>query len=589
MATQILILLLIVAMFAAMILEVAHPATVAIITLLIFFLLGYISPNEILDAISNEGVITLALLFVITSVVERTGMIDRFLMRILDRSKSSKSALLRLLSSLLGVSAFFNNTPIVVMMVSSIQSWCKKHNVYASKFLLPISYATIFGGMFTLIGTSTNLIVHGWLLDKGLEGFSFFQLLPYTVLGAIFGIIYLLTIGYKLLPENDTAIDTRYDEDRRFLYEAVVHEGCPLIGKTVTSKEFQRLEGLYLIKIVRNGRTISPIRLEDVIKENDLLVFTGTLSSLSRLEATDNLSIKTGEDITVNTLQTGDTRLVEGVISHYSALVNYKIKNSNFRSKYDASIVAVHRMNERIEDNIGEIRLKPGDVLLILAGKDFEKNAHRNDDFYVLSDLPKERTMNDRESLIAVISFILMIVVVALGFLSMFEASLLVVGLYILLDFFDSNQVKQTIPFQVLLLIIASLGIGKIVETSGTSELIANSLIQLISEHFGTFGLLISVYLITNILTEIITNTAAAVIVLPIAIEVASYIQLDPTVIAVVVAVAASASFSTPIGYQTNLIVYGPGGYTFKDYFKVGLPLNLLFMFTTIFSVYLFA
>lgn len=589
MLTQILIIVLIIAMFAAMIMEIAHPATVALMTLLVFFILGYISPNEILGAVSNEGVITLALLFIITSVVERTGIIDRLLIRVLDRSKTSRGALFKLLTSLIGVSAFFNNTPIVVMMVSSIQNWCRKHNLHASKFLLPISYATIFGGMFTIIGTSTNLIVHGWLLDRGLEGFSFFQLVPYTFLGAIFGVLYLLTIGYKLLPENDTAIDTRYDEDRRFLYEAVVHEGCPLIGKTVTSPEFKKLEGLYLIKIVRNKRTISPIRLEDQIREDDLLVFTGTLNSLAHLEAMEKISIRTGEDVTVNTLQTGETRLVEGVISHYSALINYKIKNSNFRSKYDASIVAVHRMNERIEDNIGEIRLKPGDVLLILAGKDFEKNAHRTDDFYLLSDLPREKSMNSRQSFISISIFIAMIVVVALGFLSMFEASLLVIGLFIILDLFDTNQVKQTIPFQVLLLIIASLGIGKIVETSGTSELIANTLIQLISEHFGTFGLLVSVYLITNILTEIITNTAAAVIVLPIAIEVATFIDLDPTIIAVVVAVAASASFSTPIGYQTNLIVYGPGGYTFKDYFKVGLPLNLAFMLTTIFSVYMFA
>src|SRR5690625_109341 len=589
MFAQIIIIVLIIAMFSAMIIEIAHPATVALITLLIFFILGYISPEEILSTVSNEGVVTLALIFIITSVVERTGMIDRLLIRILDRSRTSKGAMFKLLTSLIGVSAFFNNTPIVVMMVSSIQNWCKKHGLHASKFLLPISYATIFGGMFTIIGTSTNLIVHGWLLDKGLEGFSFFQLLPYTFLGAIFGVIYLLTIGHKLLPENDTAIDSRYDEDRRFLYEAVVHEGCQLIGKTVTSPEFKKLEGLYLIKIVRNERTISPIRLEDQIREDDLLVFTGTLNSLAHLEAMENLSIRTGEDVTVNTLQTGETRLVEGVISHYSALINYKIKNSNFRNKYDASIVAVHRMNERIEDNIGEIRLKPGDVLLILAGKDFEKNAHRTDDFYLLSDLPREKSMSSRQSLISITSFIAMIVVVALGWLSMFEASLLVIGLFILLDLFDTNQVKQTIPFQVLLLIIASLGIGKIVETSGTSELIANTLIQLIAENFGTFGLLVSVYLITNILTEIITNTAAAVIVLPIAIEVASFINLDPTTIAVVVAVAASASFSTPIGYQTNLIVYGPGGYTFTDYFKVGLPLNFTFMLTTIFSVYLFA
>lgn len=587
MITKIIILLLVIAMFVAMILELAHPATIAIITLLIFFLLGLITPEEILGSVSNEGVITLALLFVVTSVIERTGMIDRLLIRILDRSSSSRTALARLLTALMGVSAFFNNTPIVVMMVSAIQSWCKKRGFYASKFLLPISYATIFGGMFTLIGTSTNLIVHGWLLERGFQGFSFFELAPYTILGAIFGLIYMLTIGYKILPENDTTFDQRYDEDRRFIYEAVVHEGCPLIGKTVTSNEFKRLEGLYLIKIVRNGRTIAPIRLEDIIREDDLLIFTGTLNSLTRLEAMENISIKTGEDVSLNTLQTGETRLIEGVISHFSALINQKVKDTNFRNKYDASIVAVHRMNERIEDNIGEIRLKPGDVILILAGKDFQKNAQRKDDFYILSDLPKSKTMSNRQSTIAVVSFILMIVTVAFGLLSMFEASLLMVGWFIILDLFDSNQVKQSIPFQVLLLIIASLGIGKVIETSGTSELVANSLINLLSEYFGTFGLLISIYLMTSILTELVTNAAAAIIVLPIAIEVAEYVNMEPTMLAAIVAIAASASFATPIGYQTNLIVYGPGDYKFKDYLKVGIPLNLIFLTSTITAVYL--
>src|SRR5690625_2184772 len=259
MFAQIIIIVLIIAMFSAMIIEIAHPATVALITLLIFFILGYISPEEILSTVSNEGVVTLALIFIITSVVERTGMIDRLLIRILDRSRTSKGAMFKLLTSLIGVSAFFNNTPIVVMMVSSIQNWCKKHGLHASKFLLPISYATIFGGMFTIIGTSTNLIVHGWLVEKGLRGFSFFELAPYAALGAIFGVIYLLTIGYKLLPENETTIENRYNEGREFLYEAEIEKGCTLIDKTVTSREFQRLDGVYLLKIIREKEEISPI------------------------------------------------------------------------------------------------------------------------------------------------------------------------------------------------------------------------------------------------------------------------------------------------------------------------------------------
>lgn len=586
--TQIIIILTVILMFTAMILEMAHPAIISFITVIFFLIIGYISPTEMMETVSNEGVLTLALLFVVASVIERTNVIERVLFYILDKSHSEKGALLRLMGSLIGFSAFFNNTPIVVMMISAIQSWCKKHGLYASKFLLPISYATIFGGMFTIIGTSTNLIVHGWLLQRGFDGFSFFHLVPYTFIGAIFGVLYLYFIGYNSLPKNNTTIDDRFNEGRRFLYEAFVNKGCRLIGKTVTSSEFKNLEGIYLVKIIRDDETISPIKLEDTIQQDDLLVFAGTLQGLENLDNFKNLSIKTGANVSVNSLQTSDAKLIEGVVSHHSSLINHKIKHSNFRGRYNASIIAVHR-NERIDNNIADIRLKPGDVLLLLVGKDFESVARENGDFYVLTDVPHQKPMSRKHIITSITSFVLMVLLVAVGVLSMFESALICVGLFLLLDLFDYNQVKKSMSFQVLLLIVSSLGVGKVIETSGTSELIANSIIHLVAENFGMIGLLVSIYLLTNLLTEVITNAAAAVIVLPIALEVATYIDISPSLIAVVVAVAASASFSTPIGYQTNLIVYGPGGYKFSDYLKLGIPLNLIFMITTIFSIYIFS
>lgn len=584
---QIIILVSVLIMLILMILEVAHPAMIAFITVLFFFVLGYISPSEITETISNEGVLTLALLFIATSVIDRTKVPEKILFRILNSSKSEKSALLRLTGPLIGFSAFFNNTPLVVMMTTAIQKWCKERGFHASKFLLPISYLTIFGGMLTIIGTSTNLIVHGWLLGKGFDGFSFFELAPYALLGVVLGVIYLVVLGQRILPETDTGISDRYDDGRRFLYEAVVGEKCRLIGKTVTSDEFKKLKDLYLLKIIRDEETISPIRLDDIIQNGDVLIFTGSLESLKSLEQFNNLSIKTDEDISLNSLQSDDAKLVEAVVSHNSTMLHQKIKYSNFRGRYDASIVSVHRKNETIDKNIGEIRLKPGDVLLMLAGPDFETHAYNSDDFYALTEIKNQKSMTTKETVISIAAFVTMIVSVAFGFLSMFSAVLLCIGLFVLLDLFDPSQVKKSIPFEVLLLVVSSLGIGKVIETSGVADLIANTMIFLIAENFGTIGLLAGIYLITNILTEVITNTAAAVIVLPIALEVATFLDLSPTSLAVIVAVAASASFSTPIGYQTNLIVYGPGGYKFSDYLKLGLPLNLLFMVTVIFSVYM--
>lgn len=584
--TNVIVILTVIVMLVLMILEVAHPATIAFLTLLFFFILGLITPSEIMSSVSNEGVLTLALLFVIVSVIERTNLVERVLNYVLDKSKTENGALVRLTGPLVSFSMFFNNTPIVVMLVPAIQKWCKERGFYASKFLLPISYITIFGGIVTLIGTSTNLIVHGWLLERGFEGFSFFYLLPYSILGIVLGILYLFTFGYKILPENNTEIEEKYDTGKKFLYEAVIHEGCKLIGKTVTSNEIKQLKGIYLVKIERNGEVISPVKLTDKIQANDLIVFSGSLETLEALQSMNNISIKTGKDVSVESLQNNEADLVEGVISHNSPLVNQRIKDTNFRAKYDASIVAVHRKNERIEENIGDIVLKPGDVLLMLADKDFSVRAINKDDFYVITDIPKQKVFNQGQTYVAIGSFILMILLVAFGMLSMFEASLLFVGLYLILQFFNEEQVIKNMPFQVLILIVCSLGVGTVIETSGTAELIANSIINVIGGAFGTLGLLAAVYLVTTVLTEVVTNAAAAIITMPIAVEVAAYVDVSPTVVAAIVAIAASASFATPIGYQTNLIVYGPGGYKFSDYLKVGIPLNMIFMVTVVLSAY---
>lgn len=584
---QIIIIIFVIAMFVFMFMEIAQPAIIAFLTLIVFLILGYISPEEAMLTLSNEGVLTLALLFIVVSVIERTNITEKILYKILRNSKSEKGVLLRLAGPLAGLSAFLNNTPLVVMMTTAMQNWCKDKGYHPSKFLLPISYITIFGGMFTLIGTSTNLIVHGWLLGRGFEGFSFFHLAPYILVGVIIGMIYLLLFGHKILPANESTLTGKYDEGRSFLYEAVVGEKCRLIGKTVTSEEFKKLKDLYLLKIVRGEEVISPVHLKDIIHENDILIFTGTLESLKSLEQFRNLSIKT-DNITLDTLQTEDARLVEGVIAHSSSLVHQKIKNTNFRGKYNASVVSVHRKNENINKNIGDIRLKVGDVLLLLVGPDFEQNAYKTDDFYAFSELPPSKVLNKKESIISITTFVLMITAVALGLITMFQGVLFSIGLFILFQLLDPEQIKRSIPFQVLLLIVSSLGIGKVIESSGVAELIASSIIQLVAENFGVIGLLVSLYIITNILTEVITNTAAAVIVLPISIEVASYMDIAPNMIAIIVAIAASSSFSTPIGYQTNLIVYGPGGYKFSDYVKLGLPLNLIFMVSVVASVYFF-
>lgn len=589
MLIKIFVISLVIAMFVLMFMEVSHPSTIAFVVVTIFFTAGLISADELRETVANEGVLTLALLFIVVSVIERTQLTEKTLQKILKSSTSVRGSLARISLPLIGMSAFLNNTPLVVMLTTAIQKWCKDKGLHPSKFLLPISYLTIFGGMLTIIGTSTNLVVHGWLTGKGFEGFSFFHLAPYVVVGVIVGTTYLIFLGPKLLPENEAKMSSKYNEGRSFLYEAVVKDNSRLVGKTVLSDEFKNLKDLFLLKIIRENEIISPVQLNDEIEAGDVLVFTGTLESLSHLEKYKNLSIKTGSDITIDTLQTDDNKLVEAIVSHNSPLLHKKIKNTNFKNKYDASIVSVHRKNENIDKNIGDINLKVGDVLLLLAGENFERLANKSDDFYALTELTPTKVMSKKETIISVSAFLAMILSVAFGVFSMFEAVLLTLGLFLIMKLLDSDQIKKNMPFQVLLLIVSSLGVGKVIETSGTAEMIASTIINSVSNHLGAIGLLAIIYLITNFLTEVVTNTAAAVIVLPIAMEVAIHLNMEPNVIAVIVAIAASASFSTPIGYQTNLIVYGPGGYRFLDYLKIGLPLNLIFLISTIGTIYFFS
>jgi len=589
---QIIVITAVFLMFVAMIKEIAHPSIVAFLTLIFFLIIGFTTPEGILESVSNEGVITLALLFIIASVIEKTHAVEKIIFYILKSPTSERGALLRMMSPLIGLSAFFNNTPIVVMMVPAIQAWCRERGLYASKFLIPISYATIFGGMFTIIGTSTNLIVHGWLLGKGYEGFTFFHTAPYAIFGVVVGIMYLYFVGYKLLPKNDTQINARYHDSKKYLYEAMIEEGCTLIGKTVVSPEFRELKNLYLIKIMRTydsdqtTETISPVGPDEVFHAGDVLVFTGTLEHLQKLDVIKHLSIKAGQETTIRSLQTGNSRLIEVLVSDHSSFVHQQIKDTQFRTNYNASIIAVHRQNERIEKNLSDIRLRPGDILLLLAGPDFEYKAHDQQDFYLLTSLPKRTIFNKKQLIVSIGSFIAMIIAVTLGFVTMLMASLICLVVYLLFDLLEPEQVKNSVSYQVLLLIVASLGVGKVIESSGTASLIATNIIKYVGFSLGAVALLATIYLLTNILTEIVTNTAAAVIMLPIAVEVGDHLSMAPSATGVVVAIAASASFSTPIGYQTNLIVYGPGGYTFSDYVKVGLPLNIIFLLTTITSVY---
>ncbi|MDQ0430764.1 di/tricarboxylate transporter [Planomicrobium stackebrandtii] len=584
---MIFVLIVIVAMVSALLFEIARPDMIVFSALVVLLLSGILTTEEALRGFSNPGMLTIALLFIVVGTVQKHGLIDQMMIGWLNKGKSLKGSLFRIFLPLPLISAFLNNTPIVVTLTPLLKKWCEERNIAPSKVLIPLSYVTILGGTITLMGTSTNLVVHGMLIDYGLPGFSLFQLAIVGIPITIVGLIYLFTIGNMLLPENKGFSKQVTEDSRKYIAEMVVEETFPHTNQTVEQAKLRDLKGLYLIEIIRDQTRISSVSSKTIIQSGDRLIFTGLIATIADLQKRKGLTLKTGTDLQLEDLKNGNTQLAEAVVSHESSLLSKTIKQSQFRSRYDAGVMAVHRNNERIKSKVGDIILRPGDTLLLLAGTGFVEKYQQSNDFYVVSSMKTPKSLEESRfvgwfSLLVLLGAIALVIV---GWLTMFKAMALAVLILLVTKSVSMDDAKNDVQFNVLLLIASAFGVGAAMTKTGLAQWAADGLLA-VGQPFGLLAILILIYLLTSIFTELITNSAAAVLMIPIGIEMASNLQLDPMGFAVIITIAASASFITPIGYQTNLIVYGPGGYKFMDYVKVGTPLSILVMSVTIGIVY---
>ncbi|MFD1349061.1 SLC13 family permease [Oceanobacillus caeni] len=581
------VLVLIIGMLVCLLLEVAQPGMIIFSVLIILLITGILTPEEAFSGLSNEGMLTVALLFIVAGAVQKSGVIDRVMKYWLKNSRTQTDAMMRFFVPIAMFSAFLNNTPIAVTFTPIIKNWCEEHGFSPSKFLIPLSYVTILGGTITLMGTSTNLVVHGMLLDYGLEGFSLFTL---TVIGipiTLVGFLYLFTIGKKLLPDHKGFRQQVKEDVKSYIAEMEVEDFFPHVNQSVMKAGLRNLDGLYLIEIIRRNERVSPVRNSTIIQAGDRLIFAGEIATIAELQKINGLKLRTGTELELDDLKNGKTSLIEAVVSHQSVLLSKSIKQSQFRSRYDAGVIAIHRNNERIHGKVGDVILKPGDSLLLLAGMDFVEKYQQANDFYVVSQLDPPKTLNQDawRDWFSITLFIGMIIVVSIGWLSMVKAMALAVVILFITKMIHAEEAKKYIQFDVLLVIASSFGIGVAMTKTGLAEWIASGLL-VVSASSGIIVVLIVLYILTNIFTEFLTNSAAAILMLPIGLEMAQSLELNPMGVAVLIAIAASASFITPIGYQTNLIVYGPGGYKFSDYVKVGTPLSVLVMITAITFIY---
>ncbi|NEV63834.1 SLC13 family permease [Thiorhodococcus minor] len=538
----------------------------------ILLLVGVLTPAEALSGLSNEGMVTVGVLYVVAAGLRETGAIGWLVQGVLGRPKGLAGAQMRLMAPVMGLSAFLNNTPVVAMFLPAVNEWARRNRLPISKLLIPLSYAAILGGTCTLIGTSTNLIVNGLLVkETGRASLGMFEIAWVALPCAAVGLLYLMTIGRWLLPDRRPVMSDM-DDPREYTVEMLVEPASPLVGKTIEAAGLRHLPGMYLLEIERDGDILPAIAPHQRLQAGDQLVFVGIVDSVVDLQRFRGL-VPAGDQVFKLDVPRPERCLMEAVVSDSCPVVGKSIREGRFRSLYSAAVIAVARNGERIERKIGDIVLKPGDTLLIEADPSFAERQHNSRDFFLVSQVPDSRPLRQDKVLIAIAILSAMVLAVTLEWLSMLQAAMLAAGLLLVTRCINTGLARAAVDWQVLIAIAASFGLGLALQKTGAAGVIATQMTGL-AQGDPLLSLAV-VYLLTMLFTELITNNAAAVLMFPIALSTSQALGVDFMPFAIAIMMAASASFSTPIGYQTNLMVYGPGGYRFSDYLRVGVPLNL--------------
>ncbi len=584
--------------FVGMVKEWGSPDVLLLSGTLTCTVAGILTPEQAFRGFSNEAMLTVAALFVVAAAMRETGALEAIGARMLGKAKTEQAALIRMALWLNPLSAFLNNTPIVAMMLPIVTEWCRKNRVSPSRLLIPLSFFTLLGGMCSLIGTSTNLVVSGLMLQasasapdprtrQALSGLSMFEIAPLGIACALLGVAYIFTVGRRVLPDRKDLIEQYGESAREYLTDVVVHPGCRLIGQTVEQAGLRQLPGLFLVEISRAEQAICPVGPDQVLQEHDRLTFTGVVSSIVELEKIPGLVPAVGDGYETRAEQRRGRRLTEAVISPRSPLIGKTIRDADFRAVYNAAVVAVHRGGTRLAGRVGDIVLHAGDTLLLQTGAHFAR-AHRNDpDFILVSSVEDSRPIRyDRSRLALVLLGILISLMMFggetlhLGPVALVIPDIVVTAFVVALLMIASRCISTadaltSVDWQTLIGIAASFGLGKALEASGAAKLIAEVVVSTAGQ-WGPVAVLAAVYLVTMVLTEMVSNNAAAALMFPLAVAIAGHLGVSPRPFAISIMFAATLAFATPIGYQTNMMVYGPGGYRFTDFTRIGLPLNVL-------------
>jgi len=546
---------------------------VLISAMVVLSISGVITTSDSLAGFSSPGVITIAALYVVIAGLRETGTIAWFSQLVFGRPKNLVSAQIKLFSASSLLSMVINNTPVVAMFIPIAQEWSARYGLSISRLLLPMNNVVILAGMCTLIGTSTNLIVYGLLIEtKPDANIGLFELAWIGVPLMLTGFVYALTMSRALIPDRQGPME-QLENAREYAFEVRVHSGGPLVGKTIAEVGLRNLKSAYVLEIERESRLLTMVGPEEVLQADDRLTCVGVVDAIKDVRRLPGLSIAEDQGFKLNLKHT-QRRLVEIVLSSTSPLMGRTVRESGFRELYGAAIISISRDGSRVTGKVGDIVFQPGDTLLVEAEASFARRHKYSRDFLLVSALQDSAPPDFRRAPLALGILIVMIVVATLEWVPLLQASLIAAGAMVATGCLTMFNATRSIEFHIVAGIASSFALGAALLESGAAQMVGDALVSLAAGN--PLLVLAALYFTTMLVTELITNNAAGVLMFPIAIAVseAAGVNYMPYVVAVMV--AASCGFTTPLGYQTNLMVYGTGGYRFMDFVRFGLPLNVL-------------
>lgn len=544
-----------------------RPAILFIGSIAFSYLLGWISLESMMSNFTNTSLLTLILLLLVSLAMEKT-----YFLQSVGRHLNKENfglVMVKLGLSTAFLSSITNNSAVVASMIGVL-----KRNQYhsPSKLLLPLSYAAILGGTLTLIGTSTNLIVNGFVVNAGLEpiGFFDFTMIGLAVVGS--GIAVITIFGYRLPDRFNNK-----DQELPYLLEAVVGDESKMVGKTVEQNRLRALQRLYLVEIERSGELIRPVCPTEVLEAGDRLMFAGDTESLHILQEMDGL-----EWFAKSHLK--GQALVEVVVSHSASIKGKTLKESEFRQNFDAAVIAIRRGHEQLSGGLGQIKLRAGDTLMLVPGKNFHQHRNMVREFVTINESNVSAKLNRVQSRFVLVSFLAVLGLALCDVIGLTKGLLILLIGYLLSGVISIEEIKRRFPIELTAIVGSALGLAHIMVDNGVADALGQGLLSAFGD-WGIFGSFIAIYLFTLLLTELITNNAAAALVFPIAYSLALSYGVDPRPFIMAVIFGASASFISPYGYQTNLMVYSAGNYHFKDYLSIGVPLSIVYSAVVIYLI----